>query len=135
MNTSKRHKSYEEQRRFPRIPLAVPITVIYGKNQTLEAMVYDISPDGLQIRCSQDNAKLLHPVSEYIDRTKRPSIDTAFVLTIKNKERKVIAKCDITYMIEIENAELETENAALGLHFTTLKGRSGKFVNQFLFKK
>ena len=135
MNTSKRHKSYEEQRRFPRIPLSVPVTVSYGKNLTSEVMAYDISPDGLQIRCNQETARTLHPVSGFIEKSQRPSVEVTFTLTIKNKDRKITARCDITYMIELEEAETETENAALGLYFTSLKGRSSRFISQFLFKK
>jgi hypothetical protein len=135
MNSSKTHDRYEEGRRFPRIPVSVPVTVSFGKNQTLEAMIYDISPDGLQIRCNRESAQLLHPRSERIDVKNRPSVETAFTLTIKNKDRKVAAKCHVCYMIFLEEAESEAENAALGLNFTALKGRSGKFVNQYLFKK
>lgn len=134
MSTSKRHDRYEDGRRFPRIPVSIPVTVKYGKSQTTEAVTYDISPDGIQIRCNQAIAQSLHPKSERIEENARPSVEVTLSLPVKNGEKKFSAICHIIYMIFLKEAESEAENAALGLRYAALKGRSEKYLQQFLFK-
>ena len=134
MSASKRHERYEEGRRFPRIPVAIPITIVHGQNQTTEAVTYDISPDGIQIRCNQAIAQILHPKCERIEESARPPVDVTLNLPAKKGEKKFIARCHIVYMIFLKEAESNAENAAIGLKYMALKGRSEKYLHQFLFK-
>ena len=136
MSASKRHDRYEEGRRFPRIPITLPVTINYGKNQTIEVVSYDISPEGIQIRCNKYTAQSLHGKDERIPEANRPIVDIALNLPVKRTEKKFAAKCQIIYMIFLEDsAESEAEDAALGLRFIGLKGRSEKYLGKFLFKR
>ena len=136
MTSTKRHNRYEEGRRFPRIPVTLPIAVSFGQSQTIEAVTYDISPDGIQIRCNKYVAQSIHRKDERIPESERPIVDIALNLPVKRAEKKFAAKCQVVYMIFLEQAaESESENAALGLRFLTLKGRSEKYLSKFLFKK
>ena len=135
MSTSKIHDRYEEGRRFPRIPASIPITIEKDKNKTIKAITYDISPDGIQIRCNQAVAQTLHPKNERIEEKARPSVGVTLSLPVKKSEKKFSAICQIVYMIFLEEAESEAENAALGLRYTAFHGRSEKYLQQFLFKR
>lgn len=136
MSSSKRHDRFEEGRRFPRVPVVLPVTVSFGQNQTIQAVTYDISPDGIQIRCNKYVAQSIHRKEERIPENERPIVDVSLNLTIKKAEKKFIAKCQAVYMIFLEQAaESEMENAAFGLRFLGFKGRSEKYLNKFLFKK
>lgn len=136
MTSTKRHNRYEEGRRFPRIPAALPVTLSFGQSQTIEAVTYDISPDGIQIRCNKYVAQSIHRRDERIPESERPIVDIALNLPVKRAEKKFAAKCQVVYLIFLEQAaESETENAALGLRFLTLKGRSEKYLSKFLFKR
>jgi len=136
MNATKRHDRYEEGRRFPRIPVTFPVTVNFGKNQSIEVVSYDISPDGIQIRCNKYIAQSLHGKDERIPESERPIVDIALNLPVKRAEKKFSARCQIVYLIFLEEAaESEMENTALGLKFLDLKGRSEKYLGKFLFKR
>jgi len=133
MDINKIHKRYEEGRRFPRIKVTVPITLAYEEQQKLEAMIYDVSPEGIQIRCNHETAKLLQLKKEHIEGNKRREVVSVFNLPVMRQEKKLTTVCEICYMILLD--ENEKDEAALGLKFTKLKGRSSKYLTQFMFKK
>ena len=135
MSTSKRHDRYEEGRRFPRIPASIPITIEKSNNETIEAVTYDISPDGIQIRCNRAVAQTLHPKSQRIEENARPTVEITLTLPVKKGEKKFSAVCQIVYMIILKEPESEAENAALGLRYAAFHGRSEKYLQQFLFKR
>lgn len=136
MTSSKRHNRYEEGRRFPRIPATLPVSISFGQNQTIEAVTFDISPDGIQIRCNKYIAQSIHRKDERIPESERPIVDISLNLPVKRADKKFAAKCQVAYMIFLEAAaESETENAALGMRFLAIKGRGEKYLSKFLFKR
>ena len=134
MNTTKEHQRYEEGRRFPRIQATIPIRVEQG-DKTIEAITYDISPDGLQVRCNRQIAQILYSKTGRIPVKDRPLVDITLELPAGRRGKKFSASCEVVYMIFLEPTEPGVENAAIGLRFSSIRGRSGKHLQRFLFKR
>ena len=56
---------YEEQRKYPRVVLEVPVEVRSQSANAIMTLAYDISPDGLQIRCDRTTAFMLNPSGQF----------------------------------------------------------------------
>lgn len=62
----------DDTRRLPRVVVRRPARVLVAGGEQVSAMVYDVSPDGLQLRCSRAAASAIHPGGHPI----RPGEDT-----------------------------------------------------------
>lgn len=63
---------YEEKRDYPGVSVNT-LAKIYKKDEyDLNAILYDISPDGVQLRCNKSTAHTIHPAGKFItDKTRR----------------------------------------------------------------
>ncbi len=51
----------DEQRRYPRLELGIPVAFRNASGQHCVAKLVNIAPDGIQIRCNTATAQILHP--------------------------------------------------------------------------
>jgi hypothetical protein len=92
----KPYEIHEKRRKYPGIVTQQPVEIKY-KTKTLQATVYDISPDGLQIRCNRNTMREIHSSGEFIRNNNAPLIDVVFSLPIGESHRQIKVACVIYY--------------------------------------
>jgi len=122
---------YDERRKYPRLRIDLPARVssVYP-GKYVWARVYDLAPDGIQIRCDGKIAQLIHPVEKRIDATNQPIVVVSFNLPHHGGEKEIVAKCKICHISAI--AAGENSLMAIGSKFIKFKGDCDKLVSQFL---
>ncbi len=124
---------YEESRSYPRIKTRLPITLSLESNETVTASIYDISPDGLQIRCNRHVAAKLNPGGKRINAKDNVTIKAEFLLSVDDEQRKIIVFCKVYYFVIIPGG-LE-EDVAFGLKFKKFEGKSIKYIGQHILNE
>ena len=120
---------HERRRKYPRVVTQQPVEIKY-RTKTLQATVYDISPDGLQIRCNRNTMFAIHPSGEFIRKNNAPLIDVVFSLPIGKSHRQIKATCTIYYFVLLP--EEKYKDVAFGVQFKKFKGNSCRYVGEFI---
>lgn len=123
----KRLQSHEEQRKYPRIVVDRPVTLLLSNAKIVKALAYDISPDGMQIRCDQKAVALLKPKGQELKKGKVTELGISLVLPLDGKQEKVVVRCRLVYIVT-----LEEDKYAIGIHFTKISGESKKTLKRFI---
>lgn len=133
MNLAKIQEYYEEQRNYPRLRLDVPVIILCADRQLVEGRVFDISPDGLQIRCNREAALTINPGAKQINPMDKVMVSTIFSLPSNagNKQIKVIS--NIYYFTLINDGS--EEDVAFGLKFKKFDGTCGRYVDQYIMRE
>jgi len=135
INYTNQYKTYEDNRKYPRLKIDLPVKVRYGKGKYIRARIHDISPDGLQIRCDQKSAQLLHSSGKLIEEDKRPSVVVVFKVPYKKAYNKIIVRCQICYFALLGDENVERITVAFGLKFNKFKGDCGKYAGWFIYNE
>ena len=133
MNTQTNEQAYgfyEETRNYPRIKVNLPIQIHIDDNQIVDANIYDISPDGLQVRCDRGVALAVNPGGKNIKPEDNLIVKTEFELPIGNEKKRISVACKIYYFVKISGDA--TEEIALGLKFKTFSGMSITYIGQHI---
>ena len=118
------NRNLDEQRRYLDAPLNVETTFMTDMGREFSATVCGISPDGLQIRCSGDSAKLVRPEDKNIAP---PFISAAIPLPIGNGTRTLAVRCKVRYL---KTGDTES-GCVVGLRFAQLPVQSKRILNAF----
>ena len=119
-----RIENLDEQRHYPRVPLNIKTAFITDTGSKFSATVSNISPDGLQIRCSGDGAKLIRPHGQNIER---PFMSAAILLPVGNGTRTLAARCQVLYLRTVDTEP----RCVAGLRFVELPQQSERILNAF----
>ena len=132
-NKTQPYEHYEESRKYPRVKFKHPVQIYLGDGRCVSASIYDISPDGLQIRCNRETAAALNPTGKKIDQKHNLSVNAVFSLPINNEQKKVTVSCKVYYFVIITgNAE---EDVAFGLQFKKFEGKSIKYIGRHILSE
>ena len=123
----KRLQSHEEKRKYPRIVVERPVTLLLSNAKTVKALAYDISPDGIQIRCDQKAVALLKPKGQELKKGEVTELGISLMLPLDGKQEKVVVRCKLVYIVT-----LEEDKYAIGIHFTKIIGESKKILKRFI---
>ncbi len=126
-------KSFEDRRKYPRLRLDIPVKVKYQSDKFVEARLYDISPDGLQIRCDQPTAGLIHPSGKPIPEHAQPSVLIGFTLPANNENSEIIVKFSIWYFALLTDGAIN--EVAFGLCFRQFKGDCRQRISQYFLSE
>jgi len=118
---------YEDKRQFPRLKLDVPALILCVGGEMVEAQVYDISPDGLQIRCSRKAALVINPGAKSVTVKDKVMVNVIFNLPSNNKQIKVVS--NVYYFTLTQDGS--DNDVAFGLKFKKFDGKGAKYVEQF----
>jgi hypothetical protein len=131
--TDQAYEHYEESREYPRIKNGFPVTLSLDNKQSVTATVYDISPDGLQIRCSRNTATILNPTAKRITPRDNLMVKAQFSLPIEDELKTIRVDCKIYYFVILPGQG--DEDVAFGLKFKNVEGRSVKHVGQHIMSE
>ena len=119
MDKSISHEDFEEKRKYPRIVINSPIEILY-KIHHLQATIYDISPDGLQIHSDSELLEKINPDNEMISEENAPLLEVNFYIKLSGTDVKISAQCQMLYSKQLEDEK--GINVVSGLKFVNFKG-------------
>src|SRR3970282_1637448 len=97
-------EKYEEKRKYPRIIVDCPVSMVLPNSKEVEAQAHDVSPGGLQLRSGTQTARILNAEQE-----------------------KLQIRCKLAYTVK-----LEENYYAIGLQFTRVEGSNRKILRRFI---
>ncbi len=124
------NEQHEEQRNYPRLKLDVPIIILCVGGQLVESHVYDISPDGLQMRCSRKAALAINPGAKQITMQDKVMVNAVFSLPSNTGHKQIKVISQIYYFTLIQDGS--DKDVAFGLKFKKFDGTCGRYVEQFI---
>lgn len=120
---------YEEKRDYPRVSVNA-LAVVHKKDEyDVNAILYDISPDGVQLRCNRKNAHIIHPTGKFITDKTAPEVVLKFSLPIDGKEKDVIVQAKIYYF-----SIIAIDVVAFGVKFKQFEKFSERHVDDYIMK-
>ncbi len=126
-NTCAIENIHEESRLYPRVVLMTSVEVMRIKGAVVKALLVDISPDAVQIRCSRSAAFCLHPSARFI----QPENGSEVLLKVKLPQyqgaTEIVLRCRMTYFTQGHDG-----NVTFGLRFEDLGDNRSKIIEQFI---
>ena len=95
-----------------------------------EQQLIDISPDGLQVRCTRAIAEALNPRGQRIKYEDNFIINTKFTVPIDDEQHVVAVSCQIYYFVLLP--DVEGEDVAFGLKFKKFEGESIRYIGDLI---
>ncbi len=125
-------ESFQEARKYPRITIKRPVQIVTGSGDNISTYIFDISPDSMQIQCSQETALLIHPegMDSTQSRINASTVIASFYLPLQEQEVKVKVSCTVEYMALIPDNE--EEQFAIGLNFKKFEGQTVKYIGRYI---
>jgi hypothetical protein len=114
------YEQYDERRVFPRIKMHESAEILLG-GKVLPVVIYDISPDGMQLRCDREVAQVINPTGRRIEVGKGPVVGFRCQLPLRDGPAAFSAECQVWWFALTPQGQV-----ALGFRFkdTSLKDRS-----------
>ena len=120
---------YEEKRDYPRVSVNAVAEIHKEGEYDLNAILHDISPDGVQLRCNRKTAHIIHPTGKFITEKTSPEILLSFSLPIDGRQKDVIVQSKIYYF-----SITEIDTVAFGIKFKKFEKFSGRHVDDYIMK-
>ncbi len=107
---------HKDRRSLPRVTLSCPGKVILPGGDVVNVMIYDLSRDGLQIRCGKKAAHAINPDGKAIKKgDSPPEIQVLFYVPLDSGKGRVKAKGKLMYF-----SLIAPDIVALGLKFKSI---------------
>jgi hypothetical protein len=121
------YEALECRRKYPRIVIDHPARLRTAEGDIINASVYDISPDGVQVRCDRDGAAKVHPSGRFIKAGEGPRLEMELDLPFAAGPRRLHALCKAFYIAVISH-----ELIAFGLRFRKFVGDGASVLESFV---
>lgn len=120
-------EKFEEKRKYPRIIVDCPVSMVLPDGKELEAIAHDVSPGGLQLRSDKQTARILNSENEKLKQGASTDFEVNFMLSLYGKQEKLQIRCKLAYTVK-----LEEDCYAMGLQFTSVEGVNRKILRRFI---
>ena len=117
----------DEQRQHPRVPVKIRAAIRSDDGKKLAADVIDISPDGLQLRCSTETARYLHATARGNGDTPDIRLNLGIKIEIGGSIRTLVMRCRVLYLTTVDSEP----KCVMGLAFNKLDAHSERWLNIF----
>ena len=114
---------FEERRRYPRIIVDAQVTLGISGNRSVEALIHDISPGGVQLHCERTVAAVLKAEMS----VKEADINMDFMLNINGKDVDVYVRCRLAWIVKMDDGSY-----ALGVQFTQVENQYRQLLKKFI---
>lgn len=121
----KKHE-FHDKRKYPRIEQDGEVTLILPDGRKLTVRMFDISPDGMQVRFDRETAVVVKPVVENIFKKMSADLQIIFTLPVSG-DVKHDANCRPIYIHRIDNGIY-----AMGMQFRSLGNEGRKALKKFI---
>lgn len=123
------YESFENRRRFPRLDMNLSVTVIAPDREKFRGVIYDISPDGVQMRYDDSaSAKLLHGKDPTEQTLRSMSTTLHFDLAFSKTVAHVNIGATPAYLRSIDD-----DTIACGMFFSEANLAENKKISDFIF--
>ena len=109
------HRKPEDQRGSPRVKLHMPVQIGLRGGQVVCARIYNMSPDGVQVRCETSAALLINPSGRAVEPGGGPLVQVAMRLNTGVNVSTFAVRARVSYVLP-ESAE----EVIIGLSFEAL---------------
>ena len=107
---------HKDRRNLPRVTLSCPGKVILAGGDVVNVMIYDLSRDGLQIRCGKKAAHAINPDGKAIkDGGVPPEVQVLFYVPVDSGKGRVKAKGRLMYF-----SLIAPDIVAMGMKFKSI---------------
>jgi hypothetical protein len=120
-------EKYEEKRKYPRIIVDCPVSMVLPNSKEVEAQAHDVSPGGLQLRSGKQTARILNAENEKLKQGTKSDFEVNFILPLEGRQEKLQIRCKLAYTVK-----LEENYYAIGLQFTRVEGSNRKILRRFI---
>lgn len=120
-------EKYEEKRKYPRIVVDCPLSMILPDNMVVNAIAYDISPGGIQIRSEKQVIMTMKSENEKLKQGAVKDFEVYIMLPLHGRQEKIQLRCKMAYSVK-----LEENYYAMGLQFTSVEGNNRKILRRFI---
>ncbi|MFT5173168.1 MAG: hypothetical protein ACI8W7_001339 [Gammaproteobacteria bacterium] len=117
----------EQRRAFPRVRLSIPVQVGLRGGEVACAKIYNLSPDGIQLRCDAATARRIHPSGKSITDGSGPRVLIALRLKHGPDLRTHVLPCKVFYVLAETSQEI-----IIGLEFGALKSAQREVIDAIL---
>ena len=122
---------FKETRLFPRIKRRLPVLITTDTAEGIYSNIYDLSPEGIQIRCDRAMAFKINPAGLPLNKKKLVNVKVSFPLPVADDVVKITINCEVSYMAIVpDNID---EQFAIGLTFKKEKGQVVSSVGSYIF--
>lgn len=123
------YENFENRRRFPRLDMNLSVTVIAPNREKFRGVIYDISPDGVQMRYDDSaSAKLLHGKDPTEQTLRSMSTTLHFDLAFSKTVDHVKIEATPAYLRSIDD-----DTIACGMFFSEANLTENKKISDFIF--
>ena len=126
------YEHYEEARKYPRIRMKLPVQ-LYVDDCEYNASIFDVSPDGLQVRCNRETAAGINPKGKKINPDDNIIVKAVFSLPIKNESKQISVSCKLYYFVLLSDEK--EEDIAFGLQFKKFDGNTVKYIGRHILSE
>jgi hypothetical protein len=104
-----------------------PIPVRLPDGSVREDIVYDISPAGMQLRCDEATAAIVHPLDEPLGVDNLPQISLEITVPVAGKSETLSVKCKLCFV-----RNMPDRTVGIGVHFEQFEGNLGEYFQKFI---
>jgi hypothetical protein len=120
-------EEFEEKRKYPRIIVDCPVSMVLPAGREIEALAHDVSPGGLQLRSDKQTARILNAEHEKLKDGPQKDFEVRLMLPAGDKQEKLLVRCRLAYTVKLED-----DSYAMGLQFTCVEGVNRKILRRFI---
>lgn len=124
---------YEESRKYPRIKTVIPVQFTTEAGQSIQANIYDVSADSIQMRCERETALKINPAGMQLNKSDDKKVNVIFELSIKNEQKEISISCKVYYVAIVPDEA--SELFAIGLNFKNLEGLTVKDIERYIVEE
>jgi hypothetical protein len=106
-------KAFEARRNYPRVSMRMPIRIGLPGGTVVVAETYNMTPEGLQIRCDRKAACAINPTGHSVPRGNDNHLMVMMRLESPEEIHSCVLRCKWSYMSMADDGE-----AAFGLEFS-----------------
>lgn len=121
----------DEQRRYPRLALNIPVAFRNAAGQHCAAKLVNVAPDGIQIRCNTATAQILHPNGGKISPDNASIVQIAVALPLSSGTATLSACGRLTYLTTVP----DDPRCVMGINFLDLRPTAQHIIDQFFDEK
>jgi len=123
------YEVHEDRRQYPRIIVDCPAKIRFDGSD-YDARIYDLSPDGLQLRCDRSTLQNIRPSGKSIQRSEALMLGVSFELPVGREYKPVDASVRMFYFVLLP--EEKERDVAIGVQFASFRDRGERHVEEFI---
>lgn len=117
----------DDRRKYPRIETGGAAELQLPGEAHLLVDMFDVSPDGVQVRFGKEVAAGLKPSIEQLINKAKGRIEISFSLSLEEKEHSLSATCRPIHVHRIEK-----DRYAMGMKFTDVDMQGRRTLKRFI---